>query len=396
MNPISLSRGAKFAIGRLESLGFEAYAVGGCVRDSLLGTVPHDWDLTTNATPDETAAAFADCRVIGTGMKHGTVAILYMGEQLEITTYRLDGDYADNRHPSSVTFSKSLSDDLSRRDFTVNAMAYHPARGLTDLFGGTDDLDRRLIRCVGDAETRFHEDGLRILRAVRFASALDFSLEPETSRAVHACVSLLENIAPERIREEWSKLLLGKAVDFVLHEYPDVTLRVFPDASRSPIAVRIADAPADLVTRLTVFFYGWMTDTGSDAAMRRLRFDRATREEVGTLLRLIEIPVAPTTAAVRRLLAELSPETFWRLLDVKRCFKAPVSPKVAHIAQTVLSRGDCLSLRTLAVNGKDLMKIGIPEGKPVGEVLDRLLDAVLDGSLPNRKAALLNAAKEWR
>lgn len=396
MKPISLSRGAKFAIGRLESLGYEAYAVGGCVRDSLLGTAPHDWDLTTSATPDETAAAFSDYRVIGTGMKHGTVTILYMGEPLEITTYRLDGDYADNRHPSSVTFSKSLPDDLARRDFTVNAMAYHPTRGLTDLFGGVDDLERRLIRCVGDAEARFREDGLRILRAVRFASALGFSLEPETAHAVHSCVSLLENIAPERIREEWNKLILGKAVDHILYEYTDVLSLIFPNVSRSPISVRIADAPADFVTRLTVFFYGWMTDVGSDTAMNRLRYDHATREEVGTLLRLIEIPVEPTEATVRRLLAEISPETFWRLLDVKRCVGVPAAAETAEIAQTVLSRGDCLSLRSLAVNGKDLMKIGIPEGKSVGEALDRLLDAVLDGDLPNKKTALLNAAKKWK
>ena len=159
MNSITLSHGASFVIDRLESLGFEAYVVGGCVRDALLGLPPHDWDLTTNATPEQTAALFSDCRVIQTGMKHGTVTVLFQGEPLEITTYRLDGAYADNRHPLSVTFSKTLSDDLARRDFTVNAMAYHPVRGLVDLYGGVGDLERKQIRCVGNANERFLEDG---------------------------------------------------------------------------------------------------------------------------------------------------------------------------------------------------------------------------------------------
>lgn len=396
MKPISLSRGAKFAIERLESRGYEAYAVGGCVRDSLLGQVPHDWDLTTNATPDETAAAFADCRVIETGKKHGTVTVLYRGEPLEITTYRLDGAYADNRHPASVTFSKTISDDLCRRDFTVNAMAYHPTRGLVDLFGGKDDLQNGMIRCVGDATTRFHEDGLRILRAVRFASVLDFSLESETARAIHACVSLLGNIARERIREEWTKLLLGKAADRILRDYPNVILEIFPEVVPSPLNISLSDAPADAATRLTLFLYGWTTDVGADAALLRLRYDNATREEVGTLLRLIEIPIEPTEAAVRRLLTELSPETLDRLLCVKRCVGIPAPAEIATIAQTILSRGDCLSLRALAVNGNDLMKLGFPAGKPIGEILNRLLDGVIDGTLPNKKAALLNAAKKWK
>ena len=394
MEPIFLSRGAKFAIERLESRGYEAYAVGGCVRDSLLGTAPHDCDLTTRATPNQTAAAFADCRIIETGMKHGTVTVLYKGEAIEITTYRLDGDYPDNRHPASVTFSESLADDLARRDFTVNAMAYHPVRGLVDLFGGKDDLRRGVIRCVGDAVTRFHEDGLRILRAVRFASVLDFSLENETSRAVHACVSLLDNIARERIREEWNKLLLGTAADRILREYTDVVSQIFPNVAPPPLVIRIADAPTDLITRLTLFFYAYGLD--ADAAMRRLRYNNASREEVVSLLRFAEAPVEPTEASVRRLLASLSPEVFRRLTDVKRGIGFPVSETVSVIAETILSRGDCLSLRTLAVDGKDLMEIGIPEGKPLGDVLNRLLDSVMNGDLPNEKAALLSAAKKWR
>ena len=209
MEKIVPSDGAEFAMRRLREHGFEAYAVGGCVRDSLLGRVPNDWDLTTNARPDQTASCFCDCRIIDTGMKHGTVAVLYEGELLVITTYRLDGAYLDNRHPADVTFSSQLRDDLSRRDFTVNAMAYHPDEGVVDCFDGQADLQARVIRCVGEARTRFEEDGLRILRAIRFASVLGFDVEEKTAMAVHGCRHLLSNIANERIREEFCKLICG-------------------------------------------------------------------------------------------------------------------------------------------------------------------------------------------
>ena len=429
MKPIFLSPGAAFAIERLESLGYEAYAVGGCVRDSLLGIPPHDWDLTTNATPVQTAAAFTDCRVIETGMKHGTVTVLYRGEPLEITTYRLDGDYTDNRHPASVTFSKLLPDDLARRDFTVNAMAYHPERGLVDLWGGKDDLARGLIRCVGDAPTRFREDGLRILRAVRFASVLRFSLEAETDYAVHSLVSLLDNIARERIREEWNKLLLGGAVSDILRTYPDVTAQIFPEAVSAMgcpqntethcfdvyehTLAALAAAPPDLTVRLALFFHDLgkpsvrvaspdgdrfpghpeVSAAIADAAMRRLRYDNATREEVVALVRLHDAVIQPTEREIRRLLCELSPASVLRLLEVKRCDRVGHAPahrqalpevsEIPAVMQGILDRGDCLSLRQLAVDGRDLIAIGIPAGKAVGAVLNRLLDAVIDGELPN-------------
>lgn len=419
MKPIfHLSPGATFAIGRLESRGYEAYAVGGCVRDSLLGTAPHDWDLTTNATPDETAAAFADCRVIGTGMKHGTVTVLYRGEPLEITTYRLDGAYADNRHPTSVTFSKTLADDLARRDFTVNAMAYHPKRGLVDLYGGTEDLARGVIRCVGDAGTRFREDGLRILRAVRFASVLGFSLEDETARAVHRCSGLLENIAQERIREEWNKLLLGKTPAAILHDYADVAAWIFPEllpaaehreASGKTIfeqmPAALANAPTDLALRLAVFFHAFgdrNAEQGAaiaDQAMLRLRYDNAMREEVVRLVRLRDTAIPATEPGVRRLLREMSPESAERLLNLQesvRTLPAEKAERVRAILRAVVERGDCVSLHTLAVNGGDLIAAGIPAGKRVGEILEHLLDRVIDGDLPNEKEALMKVVRQFR
>jgi len=402
MEPLSLPNGAKFALERLESRGYEAYVVGGCVRDSLLGLSPHDWDLTTNATPDETAAAFSDCRLIDYGKKHGTVTVLFHGEPLEITTYRLDGVYTDNRHPASVTFSKTLADDLARRDFTVNAMAYHPARGLVDLFGGANDLARRAIRCVGNAETRFEEDGLRILRAVRFASALDFSLEPETRRAVHARVALLDHIARERIREEWSKLLLGKSPAKILSAYPDVVARAIPafaGAGRVDPAA-LSAAPNDLIIRLSVLFHVYLSKENrletADRAMRDLRYDNAAREETLAVLELTGTDMDPAEAAVRRLLVSHAPQTLKRALEAKRCLGIPFSEKIPAVLETVLARGDCVALRDLAVNGRDLMSAGIPAGKPVGAVLNRLFEAVVEGDLPNRKDALLRAAADMR
>ena len=216
--PIPVAR----ALSVLEACGYEGFIVGGCVRDCLLGRTPNDWDITTNATPEQMKFCFADFRVIETGIRHGTLTVIVDGMQLEITTYRNDGEYLDNRHPVQVTFSEKIEDDLSRRDFTVNAMAYHPARGMVDLFGGREDLQTQTIRAVGDAKTRFEEDGLRILRAIRFASVLDFEIESDTAKAVHDCKHLLSGIAAERIREEFCKLICGFGAVRILREYIDV------------------------------------------------------------------------------------------------------------------------------------------------------------------------------
>lgn len=391
MNPISLSPGAAFAICRLEARGHECYAVGGCVRDSLLGALPHDWDLTTSATPPEMKAAFADCRVIETGIQHGTVTVLYQKEPLEITTFRKDGAYADNRHPTAVTFSKAVEDDLSRRDFTVNAMAYHPEKGLIDLFGGREDLKNKRIRCVGDPETRFNEDGLRILRAVRFASALGFVLEEATARAVRNCAFLLDGIAKERIREEFSKLLLGKTPTAILRDYPEVFARFLPEIV--PISRRTLDflerAPLDLPLRLALLF-GSAED--AKAALLRLRYDNETQKKTVDLIGLQAGALDFGTVGLRRLLREYPAETVERLLTLLEC-KGADTRTAKEDLQAILARGDCTSLSALAVSGNDLIALGFPAGKRVGAVLEVLLDRVIDGDLPNEKAALLEAAK---
>ena len=229
---ISLPREVQKAIAQLENSGFQAYIVGGCVRNTLLGLPVNDWDMTTSARPEEMKQCFADFRTIETGIQHGTLTVLVDGMPLEITTFRNDGEYLDNRHPVGVTFSQNIEEDLCRRDFTVNAMAYHPEMGLVDLFGGQEDLQKRVIACVGEPEKRFYEDGLRILRALRFAAVLNFSIDTDTANAVHACRHLLENIAAERIREEFCKLICGVGAVRILREYHDVIGVFLPELEK--------------------------------------------------------------------------------------------------------------------------------------------------------------------
>ena len=440
MNRMELSAGAAAALRRLEEQGFEAYAVGGCVRDALLGRVPHDWDLTTSALPEETAACFGDCRVIATGMRHGTVTVLLGGEALEITTYRRDGAYADNRHPVQVTFSQTLSDDLSRRDFTVNAMAYHPERGLVDLYGGLADLRARVIRCVGDPRTRFEEDGLRILRAVRFASALDFSIAEETAAQVHACRALLDNIARERVREELNRLLCGRRAAGILREFTDVALQIMPElapcvgfAQNSRYhcydvwehTLRALDETSspELLVRLTLLLH----DVGKPATytedergghfrghaevgvqlagqiLQRLRYDNATQESVKKLVRMHDLPLSAEPRQVRRLMQKLTEHELQCLLEVARCDRlahapgydvpSPALAEIPAVAERLRAEGACLSLRTLAVKGDDLLALGMRPGPQMGALLHALLEAVVDGRLPNEKSALLEAAR---
>lgn len=440
MNHITPSKGAQFAIKRLQERGYEAYAVGGCVRDSLLGRVPNDWDLTTDALPQETAACFSDHRIIETGMKHGTIAVLHEGELLEITTYRLDGDYADNRHPVSVTFSKDLEDDLSRRDFTVNAMAYHPDCGVVDCFGGQEDLKSGVIRCVGDPQTRFEEDGLRILRAIRFASVLGFSLEQKTADAVHTCKHLLKNIARERIREEFCKLLCGKRAVPILREFADVIAVFLPELTPSfgfdqkskyhchdvwehTLHALEENKSGDLTVRLGILFH----DVGkphcfiedekgghfpghaersvemTDAALTRLRFDNATRELILKLVKYHDIPLIPEEKHVKRALLRFGEAGLASLLEIQRCDRLAHHPsfvelpqyhaQIPQIVKKIMDENACLSLKSLAVTGDDLIALGYKPGKEIGQQLQTLLDAVIDGALPNDKDTLLSFAR---
>ena len=429
------------ALSVLEACGYEAYVVGGCVRDSLIGRTPNDWDITTNATPEQMKACFADFRVIETGIQHGTLTVIVDGTQLEITTYRNDGEYLDNRHPVQVTFSTHIKDDLSRRDFTVNAMAYHPTRGLVDLFGGKEDLNGHIIRAVGDAKTRFEEDGLRILRAIRFASVLDFDIHADTAKAVHACKHLLSGIAFERIREEFCKLICGKGAVRILREYIDVIAVFLPELARcvgfdqntkyhcydvfehTLHALELYQGD-DLMIHLGILLH----DIGKPLCytedelgghfkghapagveitreiLARLRFDNDTIRRMELLVEWHDIPLSAEKKRVKRLMQKLSDEDILRLLEIKRCDRLAhavdfqeLPPELEHIPavmEEIRAEDACLSLRTLAVDGDDLMALGIPKGKQIGEMLHWLLDEVIEERLPNEKNALLQAAKE--
>ncbi|MBE6566727.1 MAG: HDIG domain-containing protein [Ruminococcaceae bacterium] len=438
---IILPTSVSHALSVLEACGYEAYIVGGCVRDSLLGRTPNDWDITTNATPDEMKACFADFRVIETGIRHGTLTVIMDGIQLEITTYRNDGEYLDNRHPVQVTFSKKVEDDLARRDFTVNAMAYHPQKGLVDLFGGREDLQAKVIRCVGDAKTRFEEDGLRILRAIRFASVLNFEIAEDTANAIHTCRELLSGIAAERVREEFCKLICGSGAVRILREYIDVIAVFLPELERcvgfeqntkyhcydvfehTLQAVALCDSD-DLITRLGVLLHDIgkpMCYTEDEQGghfkghapvgveitreiLSRLRFDNETVRRMELLVEWHDIPLSAEKKRVKRLMQKISDADILRLLEIKRCDRLAHAPDyrelppelklIPAVMDEIRAEDACLSLRTLAVGGDDLMALGVPKGKAVGQMLQILLDEVIEERLPNEKEALIGFAEE--
>ncbi len=440
MKPFSVPPYARRALDRLTEAGYEAWLVGGCVRDHLLGRVPLDYDITTAALPQQTEEVFAGERVVETGLKHGTVMVVLEGNPVEITTFRVDGSYTDARHPDRVTFARTLREDAARRDFTVNAMAWHPDRGLWDGFGGMEDLKNRTIRCVGDPESRFREDGLRILRAVRFASVLDFTLDPDTSAAARRTAPLLGKTAAERLWAEMEKLLCGPAAGRVLCEYPDILGIVIPellpmkgfdqrnehhcfDLLRHTAAAVDGIAP-DPVLRLTMLlhdvgkpetftmgedgqghFYGHARRSVelAEAVLLRLRVPNRVRERVCTLIRYHDTPLEAVPGKVRRWLNRLGEDTFFDLIAVHRADTLALAPayhsrtealdETAALARSILSETPCLTLRDLAVGGRDLLAMGYA-GPAVGRALRFLLDRVLEGTLPNEREALLAALGE--
>lgn len=432
---LPLSPGAAKALALLQAAGYEAWIVGGCVRDALLGLPPKDYDLTTSALPEETQRVFAAYPRIETGLRHGTVTVLLEGEPLEITTYRVDGAYSDARHPDEVTFTRSLREDAARRDFTINAMAYAPGAGLQDFFGGREDLARGLIRAVGTAEQRFREDALRILRALRFASVLDFTLEAETHQAALACAPLLAAVSAERVSGELGKLLCGKAAGRVLRDYPDVLGVVLPEIlpmvgldHRNPhhcydvwthTTVAVDHVPPELPLRLAMLlhdigkpdtfslgedgqghFYGHPRRSVelAEGILSRLRFPRRTRERVLTLVRYHDAVLEESPQRVRRWLNKLGPEVFFDLLAIQGGDAAAQAPayctrldhlrRLETLARQVLDQAPCLTVRDLAVGGEDLLALGY-RGPAIGRALRALLDQVLLETVSNEKNALL-------
>lgn len=369
---------AAIVIEKLNSSGFEACVVGGCVRDTLIGRTPGDWDICTSALPEQTRQVFeSGYHVIDTGIKHGTVTVVSDGQPLEITTYRTEGNYTDHRRPDSVTFVTDIHQDLSRRDFTVNAMAYSQSTGLIDLFGGQKDLQNRIIRCVGAPEKRFGEDALRILRALRFAAVLDFEIEPQTADAVHKMCGLLENIAVERIYIELKKLLSAPASYRIVSEFADV------------IAAAAGEHPhphLSAANRSTaVAFCLHFTDAAS--VLTRLKAPKALIASAAALQSAKEPETLPKALA---LMGKLGEDDFRNLIEYYDALG--VSTELLRHAQ---NSGIPCRISQLDITGKDLAALGISPGPDMGCALNALLDAVMEGRLENKKTALLGAAAQF-
>lgn len=438
INDQIIPESARKAIEMLHKAGYEGWLVGGCVRDTLRGVAPHDWDITTSAQPEETMEVFRGFHVIETGLKHGTVTVMWEGEPLEITTYRHDGEYLDHRRPQSVSFVRDLESDLVRRDFTMNAMAYSPGIGLRDPYGGREDLEKGLIRAVGDAGARFEEDALRILRAMRFSSDFGCSIEENTLRAMHEKKELLHHVSHERVLEEIRKMAVGANVLEVLMSCSAILAVVLPEIkdcigfsqnNRHHIydvwehtARAVSAAPQDPILRLALLFhdvgkpssytvdqngeghfYGHAKLSGemTHRALKRLKCDRYTMDEVVWLVSYHDYQAPPMPKHARRLLSRFGEERTRRLLHMKMADSSSHHPDFlerANIAQQLLdlveeelAKENCLSLKDLAVKGGDMIALGL-EGKAISEMLSLLLDRVVDGEVPNEKDALLALA----
>lgn len=440
MCKISIPRGAKNIMLILQHRGYEAYVVGGCVRDSLLGLEPKDWDICTSATPEEMKAIFSDCciRTIDTGIKHGTITVNMdnLGK-FEVTTFRVDGNYSDNRRPDSVEFTDSIYKDLSRRDFTINAMAANQA-GLIDKFNGCEDLRNKTISCVGNPNDRFQEDALRILRAMRFASVYGFTIDDTTSEAIHKNKHLLKNIAVERIQCELCKMLQGQGALDVLLNYSDVIATIIPEMEpcigfnqnnryhEYTVYDHIAHAVShydgdDMVVRLALFLHdigkpncytedekgghfhghGVFSYYNSEKVLTKLRFDNTTKKDVLELVLYHDASIEPTYKTVRRWLNKIGEKQFWRLLDIRMAdIKAHAKGtqesriercnSLREIANEIIEQNQCFKLKDLVVDGHDVMNLcNIKEGKDVGRILNEILNAVINGELENERTAIV-------
>ena len=438
---IELPRKVVLIIKNLQRHGYDAYAVGGCVRDSILNRKPEDWDITTSAKPEQVKRIFR--RTVDTGVEHGTVTVLIGKDGFEVTTYRVDGLYEDGRHPKEVTFTSRLEEDLKRRDFTINAMAYNDDERLVDAFGGMRDLNYHLIRCVGDPKERFSEDALRILRAVRFSAQLAFPIEPETAEAIKSLAPNLEKISAERIQAELVKLLVSDHPEriqdacelgitkVVLPEWDDmVGVKQNTPHHKYDVAAHTVHAlqnvKNDKVLRLTMLFHDMgkpvmktTDENGRDhfkghaiaseqiakTVMKRLKFDNDTIRKVTKLVAYHDYRMEPTGANVRRAMHEIGVELFpyylaVRLADTKAQSSYERRGKLENIIQirelyrNALRNKECVTLKDLAVTGTDLINLGIAPGKKLGTLLNELLDMVIEDPAWNQKGKLCDYVKE--
>ena len=435
-----MSNGARLVLDRLHENGYEAYIVGGSVRNMMLGISVDDFDITTNALPSETKSLFPDFTVVETGIKHGTVTVVVNGENVEITTYRTEGEYTDSRHPDRVEFTTSLELDLSRRDFTVNALAYDGEGTVVDLFGGEEDIKNKVIRAIGNPYERFNEDALRILRAVRFSSVLGFDIDAKTKEAMLECKHLLSKISKERIAVEINKFLCGKNVKNALLDNWEIIAEIIPEIAKmrgfdqknrhhiydilTHTAVAIENTLPITHLRLAALLH----DTGkiytvsvgengeqhfyahphkSEEIARRYlneyKYDNFTKDRVCLLVKIHDTVVEENKVYIKKRLNRIGKEAFFELINLQRAdnkAQNPVYDRTAHfdavceIAKRVLSEAECFSLKDLKVNGRDLMEAGFPKGALLGKILDYLLKEVIEERLENNKECLLKVAKD--
>ena len=445
---ITIAGGAKALLQQLNKAGFAAYAVGVGVRDSLLGQIPKDWDICTSALPEEIIDVFSGLHCIPTGLAYGTITVRYEGESYEVTTFRKETGYTDSRHPDGVIFLSALKEDLARRDFTVNAMADDKDGGITDCFGGQKDLEKGLIRCVGEATERFQEDALRILRALRFAARLGFDLEENTAAAIHRQKESLLRVAPERLRKEISGLLCGRNAAQILNEFSDVIFLLIPELRDSKdfcqynyhhtldvwqhSLLTLESVPPTEPLRLAALlhdigkpscfhfdkylvghFYGHakLSCAYAQRILRRLRYDNDTIDAVCTLIRCHDTPLMPRPneggskeKTLRRLLGRLGQERLQQLIELKRADrlgKGNVIPEevdrqiaeIRAVLEEILKNDPCVRQDQLALNGRDLIAMGMSPGPEIGRLLKQILDAVIEGTLENEKSILVEFAQ---
>lgn len=438
---IVLPKQVKTALSELKHNGHKAYLVGGAVRDSILNLPVHDYDIATSALPEQIKNVFQNYQTIDTGIKHGTITVLIDKMPIEITTFRQDGKYSDNRRPDNVEFTNDVVEDLKRRDFTINAMAYNEEEGLIDPFNGRDDLSKRIIRCVGEPEERFNEDALRILRALRFAARYDFDIDNRTAKILKDKRYLLRNISAERINSELCNILMGvNCGTQVLRRYPEVIRQIIPEAGEMmgfsqnnphhmydvwyhTLECMKYKAEPDLIVRLAILlhdigkpycytedenrvghFYGHAKISAEIAEdiLTRLRFSNDIKDKVVELIINHDVTFTPTKQAVKRLLNKLGEEQLRRLL-LLRAFdmhgqnyivdswreKKSRLEQIYPILDSIIKENECFQLKDLAINGGDIIELGFKEGKEIGTILNALLIAVIDGDVKNEKEKLI-------
>lgn len=433
---IKLPEEVKIVLNTLKENGYDAYVVGGCVRDAVLGVEPKDWDIATSAAPDKIKECFKPYHLITIGEKHGTIGVVINKKVYEVTTYRIDGKYDDNRHPGSVKFTRDIVEDLSRRDFTVNAMAYNDEKGLVDPFKGELDLKYMALRCVGDPDIRFNEDALRILRGLRFASVYNFSIEGNTSVSILRNKKLLNNISMERIASELNGIICGKNVSFILRRYKDVIAVLIPElvatfdfAQNTPhhnktvwrhITASVSNIESDKLLRMVMLLHdigkplALRTDKkGIDhfkghnhfgavlakTALQRLKYPTKFIEDVTTLIEFHDVRFSDSKKQIKHVLNKIGEENFRRLMKVQKAdilaqSKYMREAKLKNLSlaeytfERILKDGECYKIKDLNINGSDLIHLGISDGKTIGLILEALLDNVIDETIENDTVSL--------